>query len=290
MSRHNISRRSLLALAGSSPLLTGAPKGKQAPIGIELYSVRDELKQDLMGTVRAVAKMGYHGVEFYSPYFEWSPAYARDVKKLLDDLNIHCYSTHNSSGSFAEGKLPHAIELNQILGSKFIVMASAGKVEGLEAWKRVAENLNRASAKLKPLGMRAGFHNHANEFKPIDGKRPMEVLAASTGKDVALQLDVGTCIDAGSDPVAWIEANPGRIASIHCKDWSPDPGKGYTVLTGEGVAPWKRIIQAAENTGGIEYYLIEQEGSRYPPMETAQRCLENFKKLRDSQVGHESPA
>jgi sugar phosphate isomerase/epimerase len=105
----------------------------------------------------------------------------------------------------------------------------------------------------------------------------MEVLASGTPKDVMLQLDVGTCIEAGSDPVAWIKANPGRIRSIHCKDWSPDPDKGYRVLIGEGVAPWKKIRQAAETVGGVEYYLIEQEGSRFPELETARRCLDNWK-------------
>ncbi len=82
-----------------------------------------------------------------------------------------------------------------------------------------------------------------------------------------------------SDPVAWINANPGRIRSIHCKDWSKE--KGYRVLTGEGEAPWKAIIAAAEKTGGIEYYLIEQEQS--PPGQQfamAEKCLENWKELR----------
>jgi len=142
----------------------------------------------------------------------------------------------------------------------------------------VAEILSRAAEKLKPLGLRTGYHNHKTEFVPIEGKRPMEVLAANTGKDVMLQLDVGTCIEAGSDPVAWIKANPGRIVSMHCKDWSPEQGKAYRALFGEGVAPWKKLFQAAEKTGGIEFYLIEQEGSAFPPMETAQRCLASFRK------------
>jgi sugar phosphate isomerase/epimerase len=92
-----------------------------------------------------------------------------------------------------------------------------------------------------------------------------------------LQLDVGTCIEAGSDPVAWIRANPGRIRSLHLKEWSPEAGKGYSVLFGEGVAKWKDIFAAAEGVGGVEYYLIEQEGSRFPELETAKRCLEAFR-------------
>jgi sugar phosphate isomerase/epimerase len=65
---------------------------------------------------------------------------------------------------------------------------------------------------------------------------------------------------------------------MHCKDWSPNPGNGYKVLFGEGAVPWKKVFQAAEKNGGIEFYLIEQEGSAYPPMETAQRCLTAFRK------------
>lgn len=282
ISRDSFSRRSFLALAGAAPLASAAARAKHIPIGIELYSVRNELKEDLMGTVRAVAKMGYEGVEFYSPYFEWTAGYAKEVRKLLDDLGIRCYSTHNSAKSFTPENLPRAIELNQTIGSKYIVMASAGKVENLDGWKAVAERLNEAADKLRPLGLRAGFHNHQTEFMPLEGRRPMEVLAANTGKDVMLQLDVGTCIHAGSDPVAWINENPGRITCVHCKDWSPDAGKGYRVLFGEGAAPWKKIFEAAEKTGGVEYYLIEQEGSDYPPMETAERCLAAYKKLRTS--------
>lgn len=275
-----MSRRSLLALASASPLLNAASKKGKIPVGLELYSVREELKKDLMETVRRVAKMGYEGVEFFAPYFEWTPAYAKDVRKLLDELGIRCFSTHNSSGSLTVEKLPHAIELNRILGSKFIVMASAGKVDGLTGWKNVADNLNRIAATVKPDGMRAGYHNHAVEFAPVEGKRPIEVLAANTGKDVMMQLDVGTCLQAGSDPVAWIDANPGRIQSIHCKDWSADPAKGYRVLFGEGAAPWRKIFQAAEKSGGVEYYLIEQEGSAFSPFETVERCLASFRKLR----------
>src|SRR5438874_754653 len=266
-----ISRRSLLAQAVGASLASAASKKARIPIGLELYSVREELARDLMGTVRAVAKMGYEDVEFYAPYFEWTPAYAKDVRKLLDDLGIRCLSTHNSSTYFTTENLPHAIELNQILGSKFIVMASSGKVDNLDGWKAVADTLNSTAEKLKPAGLRTGFHNHLTEFVPIGGKRPMEVLAANTAKDVMLQLDIGTCMEARVDPVAWINANPGRIRSMHCKDWSPDPGKGYKVLFGEGVVPWKKVFQAAEKNGGIEFYLIEQEGSDFPAIETAGR-------------------
>lgn len=281
----SISRRSFLALAGAASASFAFPAfaAKRVPVGIELYSVRDELAKDLPGTVRAVAKMGYEVVEFFSPYYQWTPEYAKEVRKLLDDLKIKCLSTHNGANAFTPAGIGKAIELNQILGSKTIVMASAGRVTGIDGWKGVAETLSKATEKLKPLGMRAGFHNHKMEFMPIDGKRPMEVLAANTPKDVTLQLDVGTCVEAGVDPIAWINANPGRIRSLHLKEWTGaegKPDKGYRALLGEGDAPWKKIFAAAEAKGGVEYYLIEQEGSRFTPLETAEKCLATYKKMR----------
>lgn len=279
----SISRRSFLAFAvAAAPLaattLNAAVKAKKVPVGLELYSVREELAKDLTGTVRAVAKLGYEIVEFYAPYYNWTPEYAKEVRKLLDDLNVKCLSTHNGANALRPEGIQKAIELNQIIGSKTIVMASPGRVSTLDDYKKVAEALSSAAEKLKPLGLRAGYHNHKPEFVAIDGKRPMEILAANTPKDVTLQFDIGTCLEAGVDPVAWIKANPGRIRSMHCKDWSAS--EGYKVLVGEGAAQWAAIRKAAESVGGLEYYLIEQEGSRYPAMETAERCLANWKKMK----------
>ena len=257
--------------------------GKNLPVGLELFSVRGELAKDLKGTVTQVAKMGYQVVEFYAPYFQWSQEQARDIRKLLDDLGIRCLSTHNGMASFIDPGINKAIDYNQILGAKYVICASAGQPTTIDGWKQLGGTFTKASEKLRAAGLRAGYHNHQLEFRPVEGKLPMEALAASTPKDFVLQFDVGTCVEVGYDPVQWINANPGRIQSLHCKDWAPGARadeKEYRVLVGEGVCPWKQIFDAAEKTGGVEYYLLEQEGSRYPEFETAQRCLDNWKKLR----------
>ena len=273
----SFSRRSFLGLVAAAPLAAAMPGSKEIPVGLELYSVRDDLQKDLMGTVRGVAKMGYQCVEFFAPYYAWTPEYAKQVRTELDALGIRCYSTHNGLPSFTPDGIAKAIELNKILGARYIVLAHPGKVSGLDDWKRVAETLNTANDTLKGQGLLAGYHNHDLEWKPVGGQKPMELLAAMLDKSVMLQLDVGTCLETGNDAVAWINQNPGRIRSIHVKDWSPE--RGYRVLTGDGTAPWKNIFAAAESTGGIEFYLIEQEGSDYSEMETVQRCLAAFRKL-----------
>ncbi len=271
------SRRSFLAISAVMPWALSARAAKSIPVGLELYSVRDELKKDPEGTVRAVAQMGYQGVEFYAPYFEWSESQTKQMRKLLDDLGIRCFSTHNDSSYFGPEKISRARDMNLILGSKYVVMASSDPKPGLDGWKTIADALNVAADQLESSGLKAGYHNHQLEFTPVENQRPIEMLAKNTKPSVMLQLDVGTCLEAGSDPVAWIRANPGRIRSLHLKDWSPEPAKGYTVLFGEGAAPWKSIFEAAESAGGVEYYLIEQEGSRFNEIETARRCLQSFR-------------
>jgi sugar phosphate isomerase/epimerase len=226
-------------------------------------------------------------VEFYSPYFAWKFPYAKEVRAQLDDLGLRCFSTHNNLVSLAPGEtMERAIELNQILGSHIIVLASPPRVNGgVEGWKKACEQLTAASQAFAPHGLAAGFHNHATEWSKLDasGQRVMDVIAANTPKEFVLQLDVGTCVAAGADPVAWINANPGRIRSVHLKDWAPgtkEEEKAYRVLFGEGVCPWKEIVAAAESTGGVEYYLMEQEGSRFSEFETADRCIAAWKSLR----------
>lgn len=275
-----ITRRNFVALSATLPFAMRAyAKKSSIPIGLELYSVRDELQKDPEGTVRAVAHMGYQCVEFYAPYFEWTEPQAKSMRKLLDDLGIRCYSTHNGEDYFSKDKISKARDLNLTLGTKYMVMASSNPKPGIDGWKAIADELNSAADFLAPAGLKTGYHNHQPEFKTEDGVRPIEVLAKNTKPTVMLQLDVGTCLNSGGDPAAWIRSNPGRIRSIHLKDWSSDPAKGYEVLFGEGDAKWKDIFAAAESVGGVEYYLLEQEGSRFGELETAKRCLEAYHKV-----------
>ena len=274
-------------MAGAAPFVASAAlqalQTKKIPVGIELYSVRGELVKDLNGTVTAVAKMGYQIVEFYSPYMNWTDEQAKGVRKLLDDLGIKCLSTHNSVQSLT-GNLQKAIDLNGTIGSKAIIIASPPKVQGVDGWKSFADMLTTGAEKLRGAGMVTGFHNHQTEWRPAaegSTERAMDVIAKNTPNDVVLQLDCGTCVEAGADPVAWIQANPGRIKSLHLKDWAAGESRGYNVAFGEGDVQWKPLLDAAELVGGAEYYLIEQEhAGTLGEIAMAQKCLDNYKKLR----------
>jgi sugar phosphate isomerase/epimerase len=293
-----LTRRSFLSISAAIPVAITAPvsistaaenvkqptgTGKHT-IGLELYSVRGELTRDLPNTLKTVAGFGYEIVEFYSPYFKWKPAYAKEVRAQMDDLGLRCYSTHNGLDSFTPGEnLAHTIELNQILGTRYVILASAGRQKDVDGWKGLCEKLTAAQKEVESHGLGAGYHNHAAEWAKLEnGQSIMEVIAANTPKEFVLQLDVGTCEEAGADPVVWVKANPGRIKVMHLKDWAPgkkEEEKSYRVLFGEGVTPWKKLLSVAESVGGLEYFLIEQEGSRFSEFETAKKCLENWRAM-----------
>src|ERR1700719_3198676 len=160
MSSTPFSRRSFLAMSAVLPwAFRSAAAARSIPVGLELYSVRQALKQDPEGTVRAVAKMGYRAVEFYAPYFEWTDAQAKQMRKVLDQLGVRCYSTHNDADYFSPNNINRARDLNLILGSEYVVS-----------------------------GLETGYHNHQAEFTGAVGQRPIDLLAKSTKPSVMLQL------------------------------------------------------------------------------------------------------
>src|SRR6266568_2584968 len=108
----SVSRRSFLAAVAATPVALATPARKNVPIGIELYSVRDEMAKDTLATVRAIAKMGYEVVEFYGPYYAWTPEFAKDVRKALDETGMRCNSTHNDAKNLRPEGIQKAIDLN----------------------------------------------------------------------------------------------------------------------------------------------------------------------------------
>src|SRR5262249_18705839 len=150
-----ISRRSFLAMSATLPWALRARAAGKIPVGLEMYSVRDE-KQDADATVKAVAKMGYEGLEFYGPYFDWSEARAKAIRKLLDDLGIRCFSTHNDQSNFSADKISRMRDLNLVLGAKYVVLSSSSEKHKLDEWKTLADSLNASADQLEPSGLKVG--------------------------------------------------------------------------------------------------------------------------------------
>jgi len=255
---------------------------KNIPLGVQLFTLRNTLEKDVPGTLRQVAAIGYKNVEFYVPfYLTWTPEFARQVRKQMDDLGLRCTSTHNAMEAYLPEGIGKALELNQILGARYLISARRPKIEGIDGWKKVAEALQRGNERIRSNGLFAGYHSTTLEWTPVEGQRPMDVLLSNTDQTFAHQLDVGTCVAAGADPVEWVQRNPGRIRSLHLKDWAPD--KAYGALFGEGTVPWQKLFAAAEDKGGAEFYVMEQEQSVEPPLEAIRKDLDLYEKLRRAQ-------
>jgi sugar phosphate isomerase/epimerase len=246
-------------------------------IALQLWSVREDCARDLKGTLEAVAKMGYEGVEFAGYYGRT----ADELKKILEDLGLEVAGTHIGIDTLMGEKLKETIEFNRILGNKYLIVPWLPEEmrNSKSAWLKTAELMNEIAEKLKPEGMRVGYHNHAIEFKPINGEIPWYIFFDAAKPEVIMQLDTGNAMHGGVSPdgvLNIIRRYPGRSVTVHLKEFS---SKNENALIGEGEMKWKEFLKLCETIGGTEWYIIEQETYAYPPIECVKRCIENLKAI-----------
>ena len=265
MNTQSISRREFLkttatvtaAVAAATPANLFAAEqygGNKIPFGLQLYSVREECAKDPEGTITAVAKMGYKAVEFAG----YHGRDAKALRKLLDDTGLKCCGTHIGLDTLLGDNLPKTIEFNQTLGNKFLIVPSLpGKyTKSRQGWQEAADVFNELADKVKPHGMRVGYHNHSIEFKPLEGELPWDTLFNRTKKEVAIQFDTGNGVAQGGDPLKFLKRNPGRVASVHVKPYSKSKPNA---LIGDDEQNWPEIFRLCETVAGVEWYIIEYE-------------------------------
>jgi len=250
---------------------------KDIPIGLQLFSIRHACEADagrnMPGIVAELARMGYQGVEF-AGYHGWSAA---DLRRILDDHGLACCGAHVGIDTLLGDELERSVEFHRALGNKFLIVPILGKqyCESLDALKRTAETFNEIAEKLRPHGMFTGFHNHTTEFTPIGGELPWEALFSRTSDDVVMQVDVGNAIAGGGDPVAMIERFPGRLRTIHLKEYGGEPG----AVLGEGEVDWKKLLPLAALTGGAQWFIVEHERDPDRAMADVDKCLQFLRGL-----------
>jgi len=239
------------------------------PIALQLYSVREDCQRDLPGTLAAVAKMGYAGVEF-AGYYNRSAA---ELRKLVDDLGLKVAGTHIGLNTLLGDELPRTIEFNQTIGNKFLVVPglSEDHTKNAAAWRNTARIFNEIADKLTPLGLYTGYHNHHTEFTPMEGQLPWDIFFGNTQARVVMQLDLGNALYGGADPVPFLEKYPGRAITIHLKEHAKGNEKA---IIGEGDIRWQDTFRLCEAAGKTQWYIVEQESYAYPPVECVDRCLQ----------------
>lgn len=269
----------LLVLLISVPSLAQGPAQRQncqrpVRIGLQLYSVREDCAKDLPGVLKAVAQMGYEGVEF-AGYYGRS---AEELKKLLDENKLVCCGTHISLESLLGDEFEKTVAFNKTLGNRFLIVPglAAERTRSKEAWLATAKLFNEISEKLRPHNMWVGYHNHTTEFKPLDGELPWDTFFGNTNRRVVMQFDTGNALAGGAEAVPFIRKYPGRALTVHIKEHSATNDKA---LIGEGDVPWKELLPLLRTTGRTRWLIVEQESYAYPPMECVAKCLPKLKEL-----------
>lgn len=256
------------AAPGLCPRLIAA-EGRKIPIGLQLYSLREECKKDLAGMLAAVSKIGYKGVEF-AGYHNHS---AKELRAMLDDHGLIACGSHTPYESVLPDKLEETIEFNKTIGNRFLIVPWMVN-KSREQWMEKIKLFNELSEKLKPRSMRIGYHSHAHDFEKVEGQSGWDFFASQTHPEVILQLDTSNCKDGGADPVAELKKYPGRAKSIHVKA----NGAGPEAVIGEDKLDWPAIFRFCEGPGGTEWYVIEHETSKNP-LDAVKRSYEAMKKL-----------
>jgi len=270
-------RRQFLGALGATgltlslnPLPTAmAAEKRRVPIGLELYSLRNECKDNLAGMLEAVAKIGYKGVEF-AGYHGHS---AKDLRAMLDKNGLVTCGTHTPYEAVLGDKLNETIEFNQTIGNKFVIVPSMNAKSKAE-WIEKGKLFNELADKLRAHGMFIGYHSHAHDFHMVDGESTWDIFAQHTKPQVILLLDTGNCADGGAEPLAVLKKHPGRTKSIHIKPH----GSGQDSVIGEDKLPWKDIFAFCDAPGGTQWYVIEHESSK-DPLDAVKRSFEALKQF-----------
>ncbi len=244
------------------------------PIALQLFSVRKECAKDLENTLRAVAQMGYEGVEF-AGYHDHS---ASDLEKMLDDCGLQVVGSHLGIQLLDDEVLERTAAFEEELGNRYLVVPGlpASMTASREDWLRTADRFSALADALAVRGMRVGYHNHIVEFTPMDGELPWDIFFGNTSPDVIMQVDTGNAMHGGGDPVPCVERYPGRATTVHLKEFSKsDPD----ALIGDGDMEWQRFFDLCETVGGTEWYIVEQESEAHNPLDCVARCLENLRAI-----------
>jgi sugar phosphate isomerase/epimerase len=297
MSLHAMNRRRFLETASTvtaATLLTSKlgwaaaeHSIKRDQIGVQLYTVRDLMKDDFDGTIAKVAQVGYKEVEF-AGYFGRT---GQQVRAVLDKNGLKAPSTHVQYDEL-DDKFPSVIETSKEIGLEYIICPWIPEElrKSPDIWNQASDKFNKCGEQAKSAGLQFGYHNHWFEFLPTNGVLPYDLLLKQCDpKLVIMEMDLCWISTTGTDPVKYFNEYPGRFPLVHVKDVKTMPkittggtqNFGDTVdltAVGSGVIDWKRIFAHSEKAG-IKYYIVEHDHPKQP-IENITESYNYLEKLR----------
>lgn len=243
--------------------------------GIQLYTFRDEMAKDALGTLEKIAAIGIKKIESARSgkghYYGLSP---KEMKAACDALGMKLTSGHVALDDNFEKTMEEAVES----GQEYLICSSMpSKGQTVDNYKKVAEAFNKAGESCKKLGLKFGYHNHEYEFESENGEVLFDILMDNTQADlVHMELDLGWVIVGGKDPLDYFKKYPGRFPLWHLKDMnmtekeSTEFGKGGLNI---------QAMMRNQEASGVEHIFIEQEEYESTPLESMKHNMTFLAKL-----------
>jgi sugar phosphate isomerase/epimerase len=273
-----MNRRNFLGTMTAAGLLTrqfawAAATHKIEKVGVQLYTVREVMKDDFEGKLAKVAAIGYREVEF-AGYENRTP---QEIRAMLDRHGLTAPSAHVPYKSLGDS-WPAALDAAHVVGHEYLVNPYIDDEvrKGPDGWKRAAETFNRAGEASHKAGIQFAYHNHWFEFAPVNGKLPYDILLEECDpKLVKMEMDLCWIEVGGQDPLKYFKKYPGRFPLVHVKDLTRIPkvdasggqsfGDSLPEMTevGSGIIDWKTIFKQGEKAG-IKHYFVEHDHPRDP--------------------------
>ena len=268
---------------------------KKGMVGLQLYSVRDDMMKDPVGSLTQLAKMGYIYVEHANyinrKFYGFS---APEFRKVLDGLGLKMISGHtvmtnqhwdDAKKDFSDS-WKYTVEDAATLGQKWVIspFMDESMRKSYDDFKKYMEVFNKSGELCKKSGMKFGYHNHDFEFsQKLNGEKIFDIMMKTLNPElVAMQLDIGNLYNGGAIALDVMSQYPGRFEIIHVKDEiAAKEGKEKYISTilGEGIVNTKKVVDLATKKGGTKCYIIEQESyGDKTPMYCAKADLDIMKK------------
>jgi len=242
-------------------------------IGVQLYTVRNQMRESVEKTLEQVARIGYKEVEF-AGYFGRS---AQQIRSILDANGLTSPSAHSASMPEIRRRFAQVIDEAATIGQRYVLCASIPRSEmTADGYKKVAQELSRAGEIAAKSGIKVGFHNHSDDLAPLGSTTGFDILLTECDPKVtSMQMDIFWLVKGGKDPLAYIAKYPGRFYSVHVKDMAAN---GAMVDAGAGTLPFGKIF-AQSKKAGLQHYFVEHDEPG-DPMASIETSYKNLRALR----------
>jgi sugar phosphate isomerase/epimerase len=279
---------SLMLLGGAESFAAVGDDRKKFGVGLQLYTIRDAMAADLLGSLKKLSELGYKNLELagYSngKFYGHTPA---EFKKIVGDLGMTVISSHSaveSKGITIETAKLMA-DAHAALGVKYCIQPWIEEVDRKpETYKRMIGDWNKVGKVMKSVGVQFGYHNHNFEFKNTNGVVPYyDIFMKEMDKDlITMELDLFWATKAGQDPIEMFKKYPGRFQLLHLKDMKTNQPPFFDVIkddicsVGAGAIDFKKIL-ASKEIAGTKYTFVEDDNQgNGKPFEALETSIKNI--------------